>query len=227
MDNAFHASSESRGALSEHEAKKFLLSCGIPICRGEIADNVDAAAQLATRIGFPVVLKASGRKLLHKTDIGGVVTDLRREEEVIEAGKRLLEIPGCEALSVQEMVEGDREFVCGMVRDDHFGPCVMFGIGGIFTEIIQDVEFRLAPITEADAMDMILGLRNNSMLGPIRGQPAVDTDVLSNALLSLSEIGLEHLEIEQIDINPMKIRTTGKPVAVDALIILGSNAGLG
>jgi len=172
------------------------------------------------KIGFPVVLKASGAKLFHKTEIGGVVLNLTSEEEVSREGYRLLKIQGCEALLVQEMIKGDREFVCGLTRDAQFGPCVMFGIGGIFTEVFQDVVFRVAPFTLWDAQEMVKEIQNRRIFEPFRGQPAVDVDMLSQILVTLGEIGVHYGEVREIDINPVKIRSDGKPVAADALIVL-------
>lgn len=214
------ALARGQSALSEYDAKRFLSCFGIPVIREAIAPDADSAMGEAAKIGFPVVLKASGENLFHKTEVGGVVLNLRSQEEIKEESRRLLKIQGCEALLVQEMVKGDRELVCGLTRDAQFGPCVMFGLGGILTELLGDVVFRIAPLTPWDARDMMKEIRTSKIMGPMRGEPAVDTDLLAQTLVALGEIGLHHEEVREIDINPLKIRPDGKPVAVDALVVL-------
>lgn len=209
-------------ALSEFDSKRFLSSYGIPVTKEAIADGPDSAVTEAIKIGFPVVLKASGTRLFHKTEIEGVVLNLRSEQDVRHASSRLLNIQGCEALLVQEMVKGDREWVCGLKRDDQFKVCVMFGLGGIFTEVLDDVTFRIAPITLWDAEEMMLEVRCKKLLGPFRGQAAVNRRAVAQTLVHIAQIGLQCESIAEIDINPLKIRTDGNPVAVDALIILKS-----
>ncbi len=207
-------------ALDEYGAKRFLCTFGIPVSRETLAGDPEGAAAAAATIGFPVVLKVSGSTLFHKTEAGGVVLDVKSGKEVIEESSRLLKIPGCQALLVQEMVRGDRELVCGLTRDAQLGPCVMFGLGGILTETLDDAVFRVAPLTISDALEMMQEIRSAKILGPFRGQPPADTDVLSRVLVTLGEIGLRYEEVRAIDLNPVKIRSDGTPVAVDALISL-------
>lgn len=215
-----HALADGQPALTEHDAKRFLSELGIPVCRETLVADPGAAVAEALRIGFPVVLKASGTSLVHKTEVGGVALNLRGEREVREESRRLLQIPGCDGLLVQEMVRGDRELVCGLVRDAELGPCVMFGLGGIFTETLDDAVFRVAPLTHSDAMEMIAEIRSAKILGAFRGQPPVSLEAVSRILVTLGEIGLRQDAIRAIDINPVKIRADGEPVAVDALISL-------
>ena len=210
-------------ALSEFDSKQFLSQFGIPVCRETIAPDADSAAAKAAKIGFPIVLKACGANLTHKTEAGGVVLNLRSEKEVKKESQRLLKIEGCEALLIQEMVKGDREFVCGLTRDSQFGLCVMFGFGGIFTEVVKDVVFRIAPLTPWDAQEMVQEIRSRKILESFRGQSAVDLKVLSQTLVALGEIGLQYEDVVGVDINPLKIRQNGKPVSVDALVILKSS----
>jgi len=214
-----NAKSQGRKVLNEYEAKLFLAAFGVPVCREVLASSVDAAAAEAVKMGFPIVLKASGEKLAHKTEAGGVVLNVKNEQEIKAEGSRLLEIPGCESLSVQEMIVGARELVCGLTRDQSFGPAVMFGLGGILTETLKDTVFRIAPLTMYDAKDMMSGIRANSILQPFRGEEAVDTELLAKIIIAVGEIGLQYESIAEIDINPLKIRRDGKPVAVDALIV--------
>lgn len=213
-------------ALSEYEAKQFLSCFGIPVIREAIALDAESAAAEAIKIGFPVALKVSGKNLFHKTEVGGVVLNLRGGEEVKKEGRRLLKIQGCDALLVQEMVKGDRELVCGLTRDAQFGPCVMFGLGGILTELLGEVVFRIAPLTPWDAQDMMREIRNGKIIEPLRGEPAVDTDLLAQTLVALGEIGLTYEHVREIDINPLKIRSDGKPVAVDALVVLKAGGAI-
>jgi len=214
------ALARGQSALSEYDAKRFLACFGIPANREAVAHSADSAAAAAAKIGFPVVLKACGAKLFHKTEVGGVVLNPKTVEEVHEASGRLLKIDGCEALLVQEMVSGDRELVCGLTRDDQFGPCVMFGFGGIFAELINDAVFRMAPLTPGDARAMVKELRTQKLTDSFRGQAAADVEVLSKILVGLGEIALQYEQVLQIDINPLKIQPDGKLVAVDALVVL-------
>ncbi|PKN20000.1 MAG: carboxylate--amine ligase [Deltaproteobacteria bacterium HGW-Deltaproteobacteria-6] len=211
-----------RKALNESESKQFLAAFGVPVCREVLASSPEAAAAEAARMGVPVVLKASGEKMMHKTEAGGVVLNVKNEQEILSEGRRLLAIPGCESLSVQEMVVGARELVCGLTRDPSFGPAVMFGLGGILTETLKDTVFRIAPLTMYDAKDMMSGIRANTILQPFRGEAAVDTELLAKILITVGEIGLQYESITEIDINPLKIRRDGKPIAVDALIVLAA-----
>ena len=222
MDVIKEALARGKTALTEYESKQFCAAFGIPVCREAIASDVAAAVNAARKIGWPVVLKASGEKLLHKTEVGGIALNLKTEAEVRQAGERLLGIPGCQALLVQEMVAGYRELVCGLVRDDQFGPCVMFGIGGVLTEVFQDVTFRVAPLSSGDARQMIAEIRNRKILESSRGQPAVDIEILAKTLVALGEIGLQYKSVSSVDINPLLIRPDGRPVAVDALVSLES-----
>jgi len=214
------AIARGQAALTEHAAKQFLSGYEIPVPREVVAPDADGAAAAAARMGFPVVLKASGATLQHKTEVGGIVLNVRSVEEVRQEGRRLLGLPGCDGLLVAEMVRGDREFVCGLTRDPQFGPCVMFGLGGVLTEALADAVFRVAPVTRFDALEMLQEIRAANLLGAFRGQAPANPDTLAGILVALGEIGLRHPEIREIDLNPVKIRPDGAPVAVDALIAL-------
>jgi succinyl-CoA synthetase beta subunit len=205
--------------MNEYEAKRFLAGYGIPVIAERLAPDAKTAAEAAGQLGFPVVLKLVGERLAHKTELGGVVLNLRNAEEVREAGERLLQIPGCQGLLVQKMAVGSRELVCGMARDPHFGPSVMFGLGGVLTEALDDVVFRLAPLSNWDAREMIEEIRGSRALGAVRGEAAVDPEILARILVSLGEAGLQNEEILAIDINPLIVQPDGRPVAVDALIV--------
>jgi len=207
-------------ALSEYESKLVTNSAGIPIANEYRAKTREEAVEQCKKIGFPVVLKGSSHTLTHKTESGMVKLNLSSEVEVIKAYDEITNSSSeLDGVLVQEMIRGDREFVIGLSRDPNFGPCVMFGLGGIFTEVIKDVTFRIAPITETDAMEMIDELKTNQLLDEFRGSPAVDRDILVKALVGIGDLGDRYDEIAEIDINPL-IVSGNKPVAVDALVIL-------
>jgi succinyl-CoA synthetase beta subunit len=225
MEGAMNIIEEAlkRGAktLSEHESKLFLAEHGIPVTREVVVSTEENAVLAAEDIGYPVVLKGSGEALSHKTEMNLIAIDMRSEAEVREAFKRLTSNPevSVEEVLVQQMVKGDRELVIGLTRDDQFGPCVMFGLGGIFTEILEDISFRVAPLRRVDAMEMMDDIRGKKILDAVRGKASVDREVLADILLSLGQIGLDYEKIREIDINPLKI-LDGKPIAVDALVVL-------
>lgn len=225
MDFIKEALAKGLPALNEHESKRLIESFGIPVTREVVAADLDSAVVEAVRIGFPVVLKASGSRLFHKSDVEGVALNLRNKEEVGLEGQRLLRIHGCEALLVQEMVKGERELVCGMTRHPEFGPCIMFGLGGILAEVTDDVIFRLAPLTSWEAEEMLQEVRGKRILEAFRGQAPVRLDVVSTILVALGEISLQYEEVHEIDLNPVKIRSDGYPVAVDALVVLKPQKG--
>jgi acetyl-CoA synthetase (ADP-forming) len=227
MDLLKQALAEGLPALDEYRAKRFLSTFGIPVSRESVARDPAAAAAAAETIGFPVVLKVVGHALYHKTEVGGVVLDVKSSDEVKRESVRLLNVPGCEALLVQEMVRGSRELVCGMTRDPQLGPCVMFGLGGIFTEALDDAVFRVAPLALSDALEMAGEIRSVKILSAFRGESPVKLEAVAKLLVALGEIGLQHEAVQAIDINPIKIRTDGTPVAVDALISLGSTVKTG
>lgn len=216
-----------RGAktLSEFDSKKFLSEYGVNVTKETVVSKEDDAVSAAQEMGYPVVLKGSGEELAHKTELDLIALNLRDEKEVREAFQRLTSTPKTEVkeVLVQQMVKGDRELVVGLTRDAQFGPCVMFGLGGIFTEILEDVAFRVAPLTKWDAMDMMKDFRAHKILDEFRGQPAVDREVLADILIAIGNIGMEQEKVNEIDINPMKIAGDGKPIAVDALVVLDND----
>lgn len=210
--------------LSEHASKAFLASHGIPVCREALATSEEEAVAQGKAIGFPLVLKACGAALTHKTE-GNLIRLGIRDEASLQQAYRELTAAGedLEGVLVQEMVSGHRELVMGLIRDAQFGPCVMFGFGGIFTEVLNDVTFRVTPLETWDATEMMDEIRARKILDPFRGEPAVDREMLAQALVALGTIGLDYPAIREIDVNPLKIRD-GKPVAVDALVVLDQAA---
>ncbi|MBN1365504.1 MAG: acetate--CoA ligase family protein [Syntrophaceae bacterium] len=208
-------------ALNEYDSKKVLQAYSIPVAMEFIAKNVDEAKSFANKIGYPIVLKGASSILTHKTEMNlvelGIEDDLGLEEAyhaIEERGSSQLD-----GMLVQEMVKGQRELVAGLIRDQQFGPCVMFGLGGIFTEVLKDVTFRGAPLKRKDAFDMMDEIRSKKILDEFRGKPAVDKNVLAEILINLGRIGMEQDDIVEIDINPLIVKED-KPVAVDALVVL-------
>jgi len=207
-------------ALSEYESKLVVAAAGVPVTQEVLVHSRQEAMDKAAMIGFPVVLKGSSPALTHKTEMGMVLVNLKNKEEAAQAYDELMgKGIDLDGVLIQKMVKGNREFVIGLTRDPQFGPCVMFGIGGIFTEAMKDVSFRVAPLTEEDAQEMISEIRAVKLLNAFRGEGAVNRDVLVNALVGIGNLGMVYDEIAEIDINPL-IVTEGRPVAVDALVIL-------
>ena len=214
---------ESTNVLTEFESKQFLKPYGVAVVDEKMTKNAEEAVKAAGEIGFPVVLKGLGKELLHKTEMQLVHLNLS-DAAAVEAAARTIEKNAgnkLEGFLVQPQVSGKREFVAGLFRDDQYGPVVMFGLGGIFTEVLSDVSFRLAPLSEADAAMMISEIRSSALLESFRGEAAVDKTQLIKTLLGLSKIGEQCADISEIDINPLIITPDGRPVAVDALVIKG------
>ena len=207
--------------LSEFESTRLLAGFGIPTAKGILAQNLEEVKKAAESIGYPVVLKACSPEVSHTTESGLVAVDLRNEADLELAFQKISGSSPAKGggFLVQEMIKGGRELVIGMIRDPQFGPCVMFGLGGIFTEILGDVTFRPAPLSKADAAEMIREIKGNKILDAVRGMPAVDADALIQCLMAVGRIGMEREEIQAIDVNPLIIQGS-KPVAVDALVVL-------
>jgi len=212
---------ERRTSLSEHEAKQVLATYQIPVTREILVNDVKDLINAAEEIGYPLVLKGCSPDIAHKTEKALIRVDIRNEKEARAAFEEIM--TGMDeaekAVLVQEMIKGQRELVVGLTRDPQFGPCVMFGLGGIFTEILKDISFRVAPLEERDALEMMREIRGQKILGAVRGMPAADVDMLAEILINVGRIGLENKQVKEIDINPVII-SGSRPVAVDALIIL-------
>lgn len=207
--------------LSEFDSKKVLDTYAIPVTRELVTKDLSDALKFADEIGYPVVLKGSSSTLTHKTELNLIELNIK-DEEGLEKAYKTLEERGegkLDGILVQQMIKGDREFVAGLIRDPQFGPCVMFGLGGIFTEVLKDVTFRIAPLEKRDALEMMDEIRAKKLLDEFRGKPAVNRDVLADTLINLGRIGLEIDGIDEIDINPLIVQGD-TPIAVDALIVL-------
>jgi len=212
---------EGRKTLSEYEAKRVLAAYGIPVTREFLVVNRNDMGKAADRVGYPLVVKGCSPDIAHKTEKGLVRVDVRSSGEALAAFDAIM--AGMDGtggrILVQEMVQGRRELVMGLTRDDQFGPCVMFGLGGIFTEILKDVSFRRAPLDRYDALDMMGEIKGYRILESVRGMERADKDRLADMLIRVGRLGLENRAIREIDLNPV-ILSRGIPVAVDALIVL-------
>ncbi|HET6810197.1 MAG TPA: acetate--CoA ligase family protein [Acidimicrobiales bacterium] len=207
--------------MSEADSKALLARHGVPVPDEALVSSPQEAAAAAARIGFPVVAKLCGAGLAHKTERGLVRLDLRDADAVTEAATRLLAAAtpedGAVGILVGPMVGGLRELIAGLVRDPQFGPCVMLGVGGVLTEALGDVAFRLVPLTRTDAAEMIGDLASQGLLGPLRGEPAVERDRLVDVVAGLAAVAAAEPGVRSIDVNPL-IVSGGVPVAVDALV---------
>jgi acetyl-CoA synthetase (ADP-forming) len=219
-----NALARGAGNLNEYESKRFLAAYGIPITREAIARSEEEVAAKASEIGYPVALKGSDEAFRHKTDLNLIALNLKDEKSVRRAYHQLVSRSEAKLreVLVQEMIEEQRELMVGLYRDPQFGPCVMFGLGGIFTEIVEDIAFRVAPLTRKDAMEMLTEIKGKKILESFRGNPQIDRDKMADILLALSQIGKEQPVIREIDINPVKL-VNGKPVAVDALVVFSAD----
>jgi acetyltransferase len=216
--------------LSEHASKQLLVEWEIPFARERVAADPHEAASAASAIGFPVALKLCGERIAHKSERALVRLGLGDAEAVRRAGEALLAQrrpeDGAVELLVAEMVSGRRELIAGLVRDPQFGPCVLLGLGGVLTEALADVVFAAAPLAREDARRMIAGLRASHLLTkPVRGEAPVDESALVEILVALGRLGLERPDVASADLNPLIVRADGKPVAVDALVVLSPPPG--
>lgn len=213
---------EGRQSMTESESKKLLECYGVPVVKDKVVQNVNDAVSQAQKIGFPVVVKGHGAKLTHKTERGLVRTNIKSAGEIREAFRAIRKSAGIdwEGCLISPFVQGNREFVAGLFRDAQFGPVVMFGLGGVFTEALSDVTFRIAPFTETQARAMLGEIKAGKLLDNFRGEVAADQEQLLRVLSGLSRLGMEHPEIKEVDINPLIIMPDGRVQAVDALVVL-------
>ncbi|MBN2283832.1 MAG: acetate--CoA ligase family protein [Deltaproteobacteria bacterium] len=217
------AKSDGRRALTESESKEMLREFNVPVVDEQVVHDIDGAVAAAERIGYPLVLKGMGATLMHKTERGLVHLELGDGDAVRKAAAAVIEEAReeLEGMLLQPHIRGNREFVAGLFRDRQFGPVVMFGLGGVFTEALSDVAFRVAPLMEADALDMLREIRAQALLGDFRGEAAARRDELVRTIMGLSRLGSEMDDIAEIDINPLILSHDGSVLAVDALVVLG------
>lgn len=220
------ARAQNRTLLSEVEAKAALGDAGVPVTATSLAQTREEAAAQAEAMGYPVALKVVSPNVAHKSDVGGVVLGLESHEEVAEAYDEIIRSvqaaqPSAtiEGVSVQEMAAPGVEVIVGVTTDPQFGPVMMFGLGGIMVEVLGDVAFRLAPLGEGDARDMIDEIQGRQVLDGVRGQPPVDIGAIEAMLDRVSVFAAEHTEVAELDLNPVIASPEGA-IAVDARIVL-------
>lgn len=220
LDVIKKAIKDGRKTLSEYDSKRVIESAGVFVAAGALVTTKEKAIQEAETMGYPLVLKGCSAELSHKTEAGMVALNINSPEQVAQVFDELMgKAKNLDGILVEKMVRGNREFVIGLSQDSSFGPCVMFGLGGIFTEALKDVTFRVAPLTKEDALEMIDEIKAQKLLGEFRGSPTVDRDALARALVGIGDLAIKNDAIAEIDINPLII-CGDKPVAVDALVVL-------
>ncbi|OQW98789.1 MAG: CoA-binding protein [Desulfobacteraceae bacterium A6] len=208
------------GVLDEHLSKKILAGYSIPVVDEKIAVSVEDTLDAARSFGFPVVMKGILPGEIHKTESGLVRLGVSSEEEIKKIfGELNIKMAGKGKILVQRQMEGGLELIAGMVRDPQFGPCVMLGLGGIFTEILKDTVFAVAPVSHGEALSMIERLKSQKLLNGFRGYPPVDREILAKIIVRLGDLGCGNPQIKEIDINPLIAGKNGI-VAVDAVIVL-------
>jgi acetate---CoA ligase (ADP-forming) subunit beta len=220
------ARAEGRTLLNEVEAKAILQEAGIPATAATLATSRDESIHQADAMGYPVVLKVVSADIAHKSDAGGVQLNLQDSDAVGRAFDTIMAnareaAPGAriDGVSVQQMAKPGTEVIVGMTTDPQFGPVMMFGLGGIMVEVLKDVAFRLIPLTEKDARQMIDEIRGKPVLDGVRGQPPADVAALRATILKVSQFVEQHPEIRELDLNPVFAYPDGA-LAVDARIVV-------
>lgn len=220
------ARKEGRNFLLEHEAKTICASYKIPVTRFHLAENPSEAMKAAEQIGYPVVLKIVSPDVIHKFDVGGVFINLKNKQEVKDAYNKIINNvkkhkPKAKILGViiQEMATPSTEVIVGAVKDPQFGPTLMFGLGGIFVEILKDVTYRIAPIAKEEAKEMVTEIKAYKLLEGYRGSPKADIDAVTEILANTSKLIMDYPEIRELDLNPIMVYEKGAKT-VDARILL-------
>ncbi|MFC1968655.1 acetate--CoA ligase family protein [Chloroflexota bacterium] len=219
---------ESKIKLVDFEARDLLEMCRIPAMMTVLTHTADEAVSVAEQMGFPVVLKVYSPEILHKTDIGGVRVGLRTSEEVAKAFevimvsvRRFLPQVPVLGITVQKMVEGGKEVIVGFSRDPQFGPLVMFGLGGVYVEVLKDITFALTPLSKKEIRELVTGIKTFPLLSGVRGEKEKDLEALHEVIATVGTIGEKFPEIMEMEINPLMVKDKGEGVwAVDGRLIL-------
>ena len=217
---------EGRDQLTTRESIDVLEAYGIRVCKSGFATTEDEAVAIANSIDYPVVMKMTSKTTSHKTDVGGVRVNIQSEAQLRAEYQDLIAklterglIDGLEGVIIQEMVKGNREMVCGIATDPQYGPMMMFGLGGVFIEVMKDVTFRIAPLTDIDAKEMIKSVKAYKLLEGARGTKPAQMEQIEETLLRLSQLVNDFKFIDELDINPLLIsEKTGEGIAVDGRI---------
>jgi acetyl-CoA synthetase (ADP-forming) len=220
------AKAERRVVLTEIESKQLIKAIGIPVVEGYLARSKEEAVGFSTQIGYPVVLKVISPDIIHKSDAGGVKLGLKDAQQVSTAYTDITaairqQCPQARlaGISVQRMATPGIEVIVGMSKDAQFGPLLMFGLGGVFVEVLKDVAFRIVPLTPKDAAAMIREVRGYPLLTGYRGQAPVDTDKLADIILKVSDFADKNPLVKELDLNPI-FAYNNDAVAVDARVVL-------
>ncbi len=219
---------EGRNRLYEHEAFKLLELSGFPVPRTGLAKDVGEAVSIAEAVGYPVVLKIVSPQVLHKSDVGGVILNINSSKEVEEGFNKIINnvkkhVPNAEiyGILVQEMVPQGLETIVGSTKDPVFGHIMVFGLGGIFVEVLRDVSFRIAPLEFEEALEMVDEIKSNRILAGFRGSPPRDKKALAEIIVKLSKLVTENPEISEVDLNPVIVFEEGKGAKIaDARFII-------
>ena len=210
------------------ESSGILKAYGIPSAKTAFAKTAEEAINTAEEIGYPLVMKIVSPQISHKSDVGGIKLSLQNAAEVRAAYQDMMEsIPRkmpdafLEGVQLQQMLSGGREVIIGMARDPTFGPMLMFGLGGVYVEILKDVRFAIAPVDEREAREMITGIKTYPLLAGVRGAKPSDVDALVDAILRVSRFVCDFPEVEEFEINPLMVFEDGEGVlAVDMRLVL-------
>ncbi len=206
--------------ISEYGAKKILSYYDIPVVKEKLAKSSREAVKWAKKIGYPVVLKGFSSTLVHKSEYGIIELNLKNENEVNDAWNKINSKKiNLEGVLVQKQIVADIELIVGIKRDPTFGSCIIFGLGGIFTEALGDISIRVAPLDKIEAEEMIKEIKGYKVLKGWRGKKEVNIDLLSDILVKVSKISEDYPQIQELDINPLLVQD-GVPVVTDALIVL-------
>lgn len=226
MHRIIQRAKKEKRSLLETEAKKLLRECKIPVPDFKLIKSEDEIAGLAKEINFPIVMKIVSPDIIHKTDAGGVKLNIKNEtearlayREIISKAKKYNKETKISGAIVYTMVPQGTEIIIGMMKDPHFGPVIMFGLGGIFVEVLKDISFRILPIEERDAREMIAEIKGYEILKGIRGEPPRDIQAIEEVLMKVSKLTMENPEINEIDLNPIFVFEKGLQV-IDARMIL-------
>jgi acetate---CoA ligase (ADP-forming) subunit beta len=219
-----------RTVLTEVESKQLVAEAGIPVIKTKLAESKAEAIEISKKLGFPVVLKIVSPDIIHKSDIGGVKLNLanatqvgRAYAEIMAAAKKANKKADIQGVSIQKMAKPGVEVIMGMSKDAQFGPVLMFGLGGVFVEVLKDVAFRIVPLVRRDASQMIREIKGYPLLEGYRGQEPANITALEDLLLKLSAFVDKTPQIKEMDLNPIFAYKNGA-VAVDARVILESKA---
>lgn len=220
------ARAEGRLLLTEVESKQLLNDAGIPVAMAHLAKKPKKAVEIADELGYPVVMKIVSTDISHKSDVGGVVVGLESAKEVRKAFKEMMERvaeaapdANIEGVAIQAMAKQGTEIIVGSTTDPQFGPVLMFGLGGVFVEVLKDVAFRIVPLEPRDARQMVREIKGLPILQGVRGQEPADLEAIESLILSVSEFIEAHPEIAELDLNPVFAYGDGA-IAVDARIVL-------